>query len=96
MVKDKQTVMGFKTYEKEATQNKHVNAETKQTKNQGFWVMTSRTLEQVFVLMSSTCVSRLDLAYANPYPENLINTKTELKLNKIEKYKSSNLTCLKT
>ena len=75
MVKDKQTDMGFKTYEKEATQNKHVNAETKQTKNQGFWVMTSRTLEQVFVLMSSTCVSRLGLAYANPYPENLINTK---------------------
>ena len=37
--------------------------------------MTSRTLEQVFVLMSSTCVSRLDIAYANPYPENLINTK---------------------
>ena len=33
MLKDKQTVMGFKTYEKEATQNKHVNAKTKQTKN---------------------------------------------------------------
>ena len=32
MVKDKQTVMGFKTYEKEATQNKNVKAETKQTK----------------------------------------------------------------
>ena len=33
MLKDKQTTIGFKTYEKEATRNKHVNAETKQTKN---------------------------------------------------------------
>ena len=33
MLKDKQTAIRFKTYEKEATQNKHVNAETKQTKN---------------------------------------------------------------
>ena len=33
MLKDKQMVMGFKTYEKEPTQNKHVNIETKQTKN---------------------------------------------------------------
>ena len=33
--------MGFKTYEKETTQNKHVNAKTKQTKNYGFWVMAT-------------------------------------------------------
>ena len=32
MLKGKQTVIGLETYEKEATQNKHVNAETKQTK----------------------------------------------------------------
>ena len=75
MLKGEQAIMALKTYEKEDAQNKHVNAKTRQTKNQGFWVMTSRTLEQVFVLMSSTCVSRLDIAYANPYPENLINTK---------------------
>ena len=33
--------MGFKTYEKETTQNKHVNAKTKQTKNYDFWVMAT-------------------------------------------------------
>ena len=33
MLKDKQMIIGFKTYEKKATQNKHVNAKTKQTKN---------------------------------------------------------------
>ena len=33
MFKGEQEFMGLKTYRKEATQNKHVNAETKQTKN---------------------------------------------------------------
>ena len=33
MLKGKQTVMRLKTYKKEATQNKHMNAKTKQTKN---------------------------------------------------------------
>ena len=32
MLKGKQTVMGFETYEKEGTQKTHVSAETKQTK----------------------------------------------------------------
>ena len=32
MLKDGQAVMGLKIYEKEATQNKHMKAETKQTK----------------------------------------------------------------
>ena len=32
MLKGKQTVMGFETYENEATLNTHVDAETKQTK----------------------------------------------------------------
>ena len=32
MLKDIQTVMGLKIYEKEATQNKHIKAKTKQTK----------------------------------------------------------------
>ena len=33
MLKGDQANMGLKTYEKEVTQNKHVNEETKQTKN---------------------------------------------------------------
>ena len=45
MLKGEQENMGLKTYEKEVTQNKHVNEETKQTKNQGFWVTASCTLE---------------------------------------------------
>ena len=32
MLKGKKTVMGFETYENEATLNTHVDAETKQTK----------------------------------------------------------------
>ena len=32
MLKDGQAVMGLKIYEKEATRNKHVKVETKQTK----------------------------------------------------------------
>ena len=55
--------MGFKTCEKEATQNKHVKAKIKQTRIQGFWVTTSCMLEQVCVCMNSACVRRLDHAY---------------------------------
>ena len=44
MLKGEQAIMGLKTYEKEATQNKHVRTKTKQTcegknktnKNYGF------------------------------------------------------------
>ena len=32
MLKGKQTVMGFETYEKETTQKTHVSVKTKQTK----------------------------------------------------------------
>ena len=63
--------MGLKTCEKEATQKKHVKAKTKQTKIQSFWVMASRTLEQVYVHMNSAYMRKLDHAYANPYLENL-------------------------
>ena len=52
-------------------------------------------LEQVCICMSSAYVRRLDHAYVDPYLKNLINTKTELKLNKIEKYKSSKPNMLK-
>ena len=63
--------MGLKTCEKDATQNKHVKAKTKQIRIYGFWVTTSRTLEQVCVCMNLACVCRLDHAYVDPYPENL-------------------------
>ena len=46
--------------------------------------MTSHTLEQVCVRMSLACMCKLDHAYADPYPENLINTEIEQKLNKIK------------
>ena len=63
--------MGLKTCEKEATQNKHVKAKTKQTRIYGFQEMASCTLEQVCVCMNLACVRRLDHAYIDPYPENL-------------------------
>ena len=71
-----QEIMRLKTYEKEATQNKHMKAETKQTRIWDYWVTASRTLEQVYVRMSSTCMHKLDHAYADPYLETLISTKT--------------------
>ena len=39
--------------------------------------MTSRTLGQVYIRMSLAYVCKLDHVYADPYPENPINTKTE-------------------
>ena len=39
--------------------------------------MASCMLEQVYVCMSSACVHELDHLYKDPYPKNLINTKTE-------------------
>ena len=50
------------------------------TKIKAFWVTTSRTLEQVCVCMSSAYVCRLDHAYADSYPEALINTETKQQL----------------
>ena len=50
-------------------------------------------LEKFCVRISLVCVCKLDHAYADPYPENLINIKTVQKSNKIEKRKFSNLTC---
>ena len=60
--------------------NKYEKTESKQTKIRIFWVTTSCTLEQVCVRMSFACVGKLDHAYTDPYPETLINTKTEWKL----------------
>ena len=80
MLKGKQAFMGLETHENEATRT-HV-CRNKANKNQGFWVTASCMLEQVCVRMSSTCVRRLYHVYANPYPENLIYTKTEKKPNK--------------
>ena len=76
--------MGLKTCEKEATQNKHVKAKTKQTKIQSFWVTASRTLEQVYVHMNSAYMRQLDHAYANPYAKKPKNTKIE------QNFKSTN------
>ena len=74
MLRGEQAIMGLKTYEKKATQNKHVKAETKQTRIQGFWVTTPHTL-------NSTYVYRLDHAYADPYLENLETQKQSRTLN---------------
>ena len=41
--------------------------------------MASHMLEQVCVRMSSAYVRKLDHAYANTYPETLINTEIEQK-----------------
>ena len=93
MLKGEQANMGLKTYEKEATQNKHVNAKKKkQTKNQGFQVMASCTLEQVCVRMSSAYVCRLDHVYADPYPKNP-KQRNRAEAKQDRKCKSSNLTC---
>ena len=62
--------MGLGTCGNEAYSNKHVKAESKQTKIRVFWVTTSCTLKQICVRMSSACVHRLDHAYIDPYPEN--------------------------
>ena len=71
--------MRLKTCEKEATQNKHVKAKTKQTRILGFWVTASHTLEQVCLHMNLAWVHKLDHAYADPYLKTLINTKIERK-----------------
>ena len=55
--------MRLKTCEKEATQNKHVKAKTKQTRILGFWVTASHTLEQVCLHMNLAWVHKLDHAY---------------------------------
>ena len=58
--------MRLKNMRKGGYVDKHVKAESKQTKIRVFWVTTSCTLEQVCVRMSSTYVRRLDLAYVDP------------------------------
>ena len=59
--------------------DKHVKAEQNKQRIRVFWVTTSHTLKQVYVLMSSAYVRRLDHAYVDPYPETLINTEIEWK-----------------
>ena len=77
MLKGKKTVMEFETYEKEDIEYTCECRNKTKKKNSGFWVTTSCTLEQVYVHMSSACVHRLDHAYLDPYPENLIYIETE-------------------
>ena len=69
--------MGLETYEKKAYIERHVKAEQNKQRIRVFWVTASCTPEQVCVRMSSACVCRLVHAYANPYLEILINTKTK-------------------
>ena len=71
--------------------DKHVKAESKQTKIRVFWVTTSCTLEQVCVRMSSACVHRLDHAYIDPYPENPNQHRNKAKTQNVQ---SNNLSCL--
>ena len=82
--------MGDKTYEKEAKQNKHVKAKTKQTnKNLGF-LGNGITHARIGLRIDNlACMRGLDYAYANPCPENL---KTQ-KQSRTLKQKSNNLTC---
>ena len=69
--------MRLKNMRKGGYVDKHVKAESKQTKIRVFWVMASRTLKQVCIRMSSACMRRLDHAYTDLYPETLIHTETE-------------------
>ena len=93
--------MGIKIYEKEATQNPQKKKwKQKQNKQKlGFLgndithARTGQRTHEFSLRTSSACVCKLDHSYADPYPKNLINTKTKQKPNKIEKLKSSNLTC---
>ena len=87
MLKGGQAIMGFKTCEKEVAQNKHVKAKTKQTRIQGFQVMTSHTLEQACVCMNLACVRKQNYANVDPYPKNL---KTQ-KQSRTLKHQTNNL-----
>ena len=69
--------LGPKTYEKKAKQNKHVKAETKQTKNLGFLGNVITNTRIGLLTYNQAYVCRLDYAYADPCPENPKNRKTE-------------------
>ena len=56
-----------------------MKAEQNKQRIRVFWVTTSHMLEQVCVRMSSSCIHKIDHAYADPYPETLINTEIEQK-----------------
>ena len=89
MLKDGQAIMGLKIYEKEATQNKHMKARTKQTKNQGFWVTTSRTLEQACIcIIKPACTGQI--MHTQILAQK--NLKTQ-KQNRTLNNNSNNLTC---
>ena len=71
--------MGLETYEKKAYTKRHVKEEQNKQRIRVFQIMASHMLEQVCVRMSSAYVRKLDHAYANTYPETLINTEIEQK-----------------
>ena len=72
---------GFKNMWKRGYADKHVKAESKQKKTKKKLTFLGNGITHA--RMSSTGVRRLDHAYADPYPENQIYTKTEQKPNKI-------------
>ena len=65
MLKGEQTITGLKTCEKGGYIEQTCECRNKTNKNQGLWVIASRTLEQVCVRMSSTYVRRSLLRKSN-------------------------------
>ena len=64
--------MGLKSYKEEATQSKHVNAETKKKKKNkklGFLGNGITLAKTCLCTQNQACMHRLDHAYVDPYPE---------------------------
>ena len=88
MLKGEQELMRLKIYKKEATQNKHVNIETKQTKIKVSGQRHHARQNRPAYAESSLCVqARSCFVYADPYPENLKTQKQRRTL----KQQTSNL-----
>ena len=77
MLKGEQAIMGLKTYEKEAAQNKHVNAKTRQTKNQGFQAMAYARKNRPTYAIKLACTSKI--MRRKSLPRRPKNTKIEHK-----------------
>ena len=73
MLKGEQEPMGLKSYKEEATQSKHVNAETKKKKKEnkklGFLGNGITLAKTCLRTQNQACMHRLDHAYVDPYPE---------------------------
>ena len=80
MLKGEQVLMGLKSYKEEATQNKRVNAKTKQQKKKkkGFLGNSITHARTGLCTQNQVCVCKLDHAYVDPHPENLKMQKQSL------------------